>query len=152
MQTTTYEAYLAEHGEITVTNVGVSMRPMIRQGRDIFTLVKKTAARCKKYDVVLYVRPSGQYVMHRIVEVRENDYVILGDNCPKKEYGIRDGDIVAVLTRFVRKGKEYSVEDKAYRRYARFWYAIYPVRLVFMTVRQQLVAVKRFVKKKIGKR
>ena len=125
---TTYEEYLAEHGELTLTNVGVSMQPMIKQGRDMFTLTKKTAERCKKYDVVLYRVPPDRYVMHRIVDVRENDYVILGDNCMNKEYGITDADILGVLTRFVHRGKEYSVFHRGYRLYAAIWYAIYPMR------------------------
>ena len=132
MNKTTYEEYLDAHGELTYTNVGVSMLPMIKQGRDLFTLTKKTEARCQKYDVVLYRLPKGRYMMHRIVEVRDRDYVILGDNCMNKEYCITDADILAVLTRFVRKGKEYSVTDKGYLRYAKFWYAIYPIRRFFM--------------------
>jgi hypothetical protein len=138
MTKTTYEEYLEKYGEMTHTNVGVSMMPMIKQGRDVFTLAKKTEERCKKYDVVLYRRPPSRYVMHRIVEVRENDYVILGDNCINKEYGITDEDIVAVLTRFVHNGKEYSADDKAYLRYAKFWYAIYPVRKTAMRAKALL--------------
>ena len=133
--TTTYEAYLEEHGKLTLTNVGFSMRPMIRQGRDMFTVVKKTDARCEKYDVVLYRRPPSHYVLHRIVEVREHDYVILGDNCVTKEYGVRDEDIIGVLSSFVRKGREYSVDHKGYRRYARFWYAIFPIRRVWKNIK-----------------
>lgn len=99
MNKTTYEEYLAQNGELTYTNVGVSMLPMIKQGRDLFTLTKKTEARCQKYDVVLYRRPPNHYVLHRIVEVRERDYVILGDNCMNKEYGITDEDILNCLLR-----------------------------------------------------
>ncbi len=128
MNKNTYEEYLAEHGELTLTNVGVSMLPMLKQGRDMFTLTKKTEKRCKKYDVVLYRVPPNRYVMHRIVEVRENDYVILGDNCMNKEYGIKDEDIIAVLTRFVHNGREYSVEDASYMSYAKAWYSLYPLR------------------------
>lgn len=135
MSKITYEEYLAEHGELTYTNVGTSMLPMIKQGRDLFTLTKKTEARCQKYDVVLYRRPPDQYVLHRIVEVREKDYVILGDNCMNKEYGITDADILAVLTKFVRKGKEYSVTDRGYLLYAKFWYTIYPVRRFLMKLK-----------------
>ncbi|MBQ8403195.1 MAG: S24/S26 family peptidase [Clostridia bacterium] len=128
MNKTTYEEYLAEHGELTLTNVGVSMLPMLKQGRDMFTLTKKTEKRCEKYDVVLYRVPPNRYVLHRIVEVREHDYVILGDNCMNKEYGIKDEDIIAVLTRFVHNGKEYSVEDTGYMNYAKAWYSLYPLR------------------------
>ena len=34
----TYEEYLAKYGELTYRNVGVSMLPLIRQGRDTFTV------------------------------------------------------------------------------------------------------------------
>ena len=85
----TYEEYFKRHTELIYRNVGVSMLPMLKQGRDLFILKKKTDQRCKKYDVVLYYRKPGQYVLHRIVEVHEKEYVILGDNCEYKEYGIR---------------------------------------------------------------
>lgn len=124
----TYEEYLAENGKLTYTFSGVSMNPMLKQGRDLFTVKKKTKERCKKYDVVLYRRPTDQYVLHRIVEVREQDYVILGDNCIAKEYGITDEDILGVLTEFLRAGKKISADNKWYQIYARLWYQIYPAR------------------------
>lgn len=132
------DTYIAEHGELTMTNVGISMRPMIRQGRDMFTLVRKTEARCRRFDVVLYRRPSGQYVMHRVVKVRPADYVILGDNCVSKEYGIRDEDILGVMTEFVRKGKKYSVEHKGYRAYAGLWYALFPLRRFYKLCKRKI--------------
>ena len=33
-----YEEYLNKHGTLTNTNVGVSMLPLLRQGRDLFTV------------------------------------------------------------------------------------------------------------------
>lgn len=133
-----YEQYLAEHGTLTYTFKGVSMNPMLKQGRDLFTVRKKTDERCRKYDVVLYRRPPGQYVLHRIVEVREGDYVILGDNCIAKEYGIKDEDIIGVLTAFVRKGKTISVNNRRYRAYCHIWVGIYPLRMFMKKVTGKL--------------
>lgn len=93
---------------------------MLRQGRDLFTVVPKGPERCKKYDVVLYRRPSDPYVLHRIIEVRPDSYVILGDNCIAKEYGIRDEDILGVLTSFQHNGHTVSVSDWRYRLYPKF--------------------------------
>ena len=102
------------------TNVGRSMLPLLRQGKDLFTLEKKNTARCRVGDVVLY-RRGDQYVLHRVVEVRENDYVILGDNCLCREIGISDEDIIGVLTGYVRGGKEHSISDVGYRLYSALW-------------------------------
>ena len=100
MNKTNIPQYLAEHGALTYRIVGVSMNPLLRQDRDLITILRTDLAkkdetgRFHNHEVVLYKRHSdGAYVLHRIVEVREKDYVILGDNCVKREYGITDEDI-----------------------------------------------------------
>ena len=135
MDKTTYEEYLEQNGSMTYSNVGVSMMPLLRQGRDLFTVRKKGGERCKKYDVVLYRRPPSHYVLHRIIAVREHDYVIRGDNCIRKEYGITDADIIGVMTGYVRNGKEHSAEDAVYRLYSRVWVAAAPVRIMLQKLR-----------------
>ena len=123
-----YEEYLDAYGTLTYTNVGISMLPLLRQGRDLLTVRKKGPERCRKGDVVLYRRPPDQYVLHRIVEVRSDDYVILGDNCVSKEYGIRDEEILGILTGFVRNGKTHSVDELGYRAYSTLWLHTIPIR------------------------
>ncbi|MBQ2617520.1 MAG: S26 family signal peptidase [Synergistaceae bacterium] len=122
------EKYLSEQGRVISTCVGVSMLPLLREGKDLFFIEKKGAERFKVGDVVLY-RRGRQYVLHRIIEVRPEDYVILGDNCCFKEYGIKDSDILAVMTTFVRNGKEHSVNEFAYRLYSFVWLKTAPIRI-----------------------
>ena len=124
-----YEEYLEKFGTLTYTNVGVSMKPLLREGRDLFIVRKKGEERCSVGDVVLYRRPPESYVLHRVVEVREDDYVILGDNCINREYGIKDDDIIGVMTGFVRGGKEHSVDEKTYRLYSDLWMFAAPARI-----------------------
>ena len=125
-----FEEYLAEHGELTYTNRGVSMMPMLRQKRDLITIRAKGAERLDKYDVALYIRPPHDYVLHRVVEVRPRDYVILGDNCLNKEFGITDDQIIGVLTGFTRGKRTISVQNRLYRLYSRAVVALYPLRRV----------------------
>lgn len=141
-----YEEELAKSGKIVVTNVGVSMRPLIKQGRDIMIITSKEG-RLNKYDVPLYKR-RDQYVLHRIVQVRENDYVILGDNCVAKEYGITDDQIIGVMTSLVRNGKEINLNGFGYKLYVRVWCALAPIRIIC----KRIVGAMKSVVKKIIRR
>ncbi len=131
MNKTTYEEYLEKNGTLIYRNVGVSMLPLIKQGRFLFIVKKKSAHRCKKYDVVLFKRADNKYVLHRIIKVNPNDYIIRGDNCVNKEYGVKDEDIIGVMTSFIRKGKEYSVDNRLYKLYSVLWCRVYFLRRVY---------------------
>lgn len=128
------EDYLKENGTLTYTFRGTSMYPLLKQGRDLFTVAEKTPKRCKKNDVVLYRRSEHQYILHRVIAVRSNDYVIQGDNCMTKEYGIRDEDIIGVMTSFKHNGKVYDVTDRRYLIYVRIWTAIHPFISAFQRI------------------
>ena len=144
----TYEEYLEKNGTLTYSNVGVSMMPLLRQGKDLFTVRKKGARRCKRGDVVLYRRPPDKYVLHRVIEVRPDDYVILGDNCIAKEYGIRDSDIIGVMTGYVRSGKTHTVKERGYRLYTSVILDTIPVRVFFKKAKLRLKRIiKRILKK-----
>ena len=127
MSKTGFEEILAREGRLVYTSVGDSMLPLIRQGRDLL-VIERPKGRLKKYDVPLYKRDSGQYVLHRILRVRENDYVICGDNRWHRETGITDRHIQGVLTAVVRDGKEISVSDWRYRAYVHLWCDLFPLR------------------------
>ena len=131
MSKTTYEDYLAKNGTLIYRNIGTSMLPLLKQGRDLFIIKKKTQSRCKKYDVVLFKRADNKYVLHRIIKVNEYDYTIRGDNCVNKEYGVKDDDILGVMTSFIRKGKEYTVDNRLYKIYSVLWCRLYFLRRVY---------------------
>ena len=126
-----YEEYLKTHGTLIYTNVGDSMRPLIRQGRDLLVIERHTG-RLRRYDVPLYRRDSGQYVLHRVLRVRENDYVLCGDNRWHRETGITDRHVIGVLTAVVRDGKELPVTDWRYRLYVHLWCDLFPLRAVLL--------------------
>ncbi len=142
-----YEEYMDKYQRLVRTNVGVSMLPLLRQGRDLFIVEKRGPGRLKAGDVVLYRRPPDKYVLHRIVQVREKDYVILGDNCVNREYGITDDDILGVMTGFVRDGKQHTVTERGYRLYRFLWLHGAPVR-VFL--KKAVWRVKAGIKKVLG--
>ena len=127
------EDVLKEEGLFVSTTVGVSMFPMLRNRRDTI-IVRPYEGRLKKYDVPLYKRGSN-YILHRIIEVRPDSYVILGDNCIQKEYGITDEQILGVLTGFYRGSKQVNMDGWRYKLYVRLWCRLYPIRKMYMRVR-----------------
>lgn len=111
-------------GKVTFTPKGKSMLPMLRDGEDVVVL-SKPQGRLRLFDVPLYKRQNGVYVLHRIVNFdADGSYVLCGDNQFQYEHGIKDEDIIGVVTAFYRKGKTYTVKSISYRLYVNFWYYI----------------------------
>ena len=126
----TFEEILDRDGVLAYTNVGVSMMPLLRQRKDLIEIQKKPR-RCKKYDVVLYKR-NGQYILHRILRVLPTGYLIAGDNNFFVERDITDADILGVMKRVVRNGKDITMDDPLYRLYVHLWCDCYPLRMFLL--------------------
>ena len=135
------EEVLASQGVYISTTSGVSMYPMLRDRRDTI-IIRPVSGRLKKYEVPLY-RRGEDYVLHRIVKVMPEGYVICGDNCLNREYRVTDGEIIGVLCGFYRGDREVDMNGCGYRLYCRFWVAVYPVRYV---VKRGWMLVKRGLK------
>lgn len=117
---TSLEAYLDANGELVYSNLGTSMLPLLRQGRDLVIIEKKTSPGCRPGDVVLYKRKSGQLVLHRIVGKDESGYILLGDNRAVKEHGVHEESISGIMKGFVRNGKTRLVSSLSYKLYTFF--------------------------------
>lgn len=147
----TYEEELAAHGRIVTTNKGVSMMPLLRQGRDLMIIERRPEKRCKRLDAVLFKRLNGEYVMHRILRVREHDYYIVGDNCVNGEY-VTDDQIIGILTAVIRNNRTIPVADRLYRMYVHVWCDGYPVRRQILRGRNVLIRCKAYVTQWIRKK
>ena len=137
-----FEKLLNESGYLVYTNVGTSMMPLLRQRHDIIEIRKKGPERCKKYDAVLYKRGT-KYILHRIVKVHRDDYVIVGDHCVQKEYGITDDMILGVMTRVIRDGKSIYPTDWRYKLYCHLWVDFYAIRVLILKLKAKARAIAR---------
>lgn len=112
------EEMLNQNGEVTFIPEGISMLPVIVGGKDSVT-VKKPAGRLKKFDACLYLRKNGGFVLHRVVKVLPDGYVMSGDNQYVLEKGITDDQIIGVVVSVDKNGKEISCQNRAYKLYVR---------------------------------
>jgi len=141
---------LAGGNSVTFSPRGVSMLPMLRQGRDTVKL-SPIKGKLKKYDLPLYRRDNGKYVLHRIVSVK-NGITCVGDNQFALEYGLREDQMIAVVTSFTRDGREISTDSAGYKLYCRVWHYTRPMRRIFRFVvglpRRVLGKIKRTILKR----
>ena len=122
-------------GTVQLPITGTSMNPLLYWGRDSVEITK--CENPKKHDIIFYRRDDGHFVLHRIVGQNENGYILCGDNQVKKEYGITENHIIAVVKSITRKGKTFSVDKFAYKLYVKLWTLILPLRnLILVPMRK----------------
>ena len=115
---------------------GISMLPMLRQGKDSVVLSPLPEV-LRKYDLPLYQRSDGKYILHRIVSVGQT-YTCIGDNQYSYEPGVRREQMIALVTSFTRGKREISVEDPLYRLYCRLWHCSRGLRYFLHRVKNRL--------------
>lgn len=131
-----FEDIIAQQGHLVYTNTGDSMMPLLRQHRDLLVILPKPAGRLKRLDVPLYKRDNGKYILHRVLWVRKNDYVICGDNQWYPECGIEDHHIIGILDAVIRDGKTIPLRETPehpkvswkYKLYVHLWCDFYLLR------------------------
>lgn len=121
---------------------GISMLPMLRQEIDSIVL-SPLPEKLKKYDIPLYQRDNGKYVLHRVVEVGDT-YTCIGDNQYTYEYGIRYDQMIGVVSAFTRGDKEYTVKEPGYQLYCRVWHYSRPIRYFFFRIIRKLKRILKY--------
>ena len=143
--TESYESALLENGELVFTPGGISMLPLLRHHENPVVL-HPVSAPLKKGDAVFYKRPSGQYVLHRIVKVRKNSYDLCGDNQVDVEKGVTDAMIFARMVGFYQDGAYISVDDAWVVKYVKRRMASRPIRFVFVKAKRVLKKILKIKK------
>lgn len=111
-----FENEIQSKGYIVYTNDGDSMMPLLREHRDIM-VIRKITEPLKKNDAVLFKRPNGAYVLHRIVKVCGlGQYKIAGDNRAFAEK-VPEEWIIGILSEVIKDGRHISVESDEYKAY-----------------------------------
>lgn len=97
---------------------GGSMLPLIRQGIDN-VYIKKPTEPLKKYDIIFFKRKNGSFILHRIIKVKKNGYVLCGDNQWLAEHGIKMNDVIGIVTEIERGGIRFSCDNPEYMSYVK---------------------------------
>ena len=123
---------LEKGGEIILTITGNSMAPMLHHRKDKVLIIKPTNKKLKKHDIPLFKRPDGKFILHRIIEVHNFSYTLMGDNQAFKEYHVDHSQIIGVVKGFWRNDKYISCDNLLYVTYCKLWYLMYPFRWIYI--------------------
>lgn len=126
---------------VTFTS-GDSMEPLLYH-QNTRVVIQKADGKLKKGDLPVYRRPSGQFVMHRIIRVEDDCYYTRGDNRFGSER-VPEEWVLGVVTEIYRKKSHILVTDWNYRLYVTIWNLSYPLRYVFCRGR---MAKNKWIKK-----
>lgn len=131
------EEVLSNGGEFRIYPRGVSMLPLIVQGRDSVVLKRNSEIPAKKNDIAFYRRRNGQFVLHRVMKIeRDGTYTMCGDHQLSLERGIESSQIIAYVSELYRKDKKVKLHSLRYSVYLLFWNRLLFRRLILGLVRR----------------
>ncbi len=114
----TVEEAVRQGESVIISGSGTSMKPFIRPELDRLLLTPLPRRPLLPGDVVLYRRPGGAPVIHRIYRARGDCFDMLGDNQVRIERNVPRESIVAYLKQVLRPEGSYDCDSKAARKEA----------------------------------
>lgn len=126
---------LAEGGSFVLTVTGNSMRPTLVPQRDQVCLTAPDKLR--KGDIVFFRRRSGEYILHRILQVGPEGLTVNGDSQDWTET-IQPDQVIGVVSRICRDGKWRDMDSVPVRLYGLLWPATRTLRPGLLQLKQKL--------------
>lgn len=93
---------------------GNSMSPFLKEKRDR-VVITKLVKEPQLYDVVLY-KNNNKYILHRIIGISDDKYLIRGDNCISIEY-IDKNRIIGILNAYYNNDDYIEVSEDINKNY-----------------------------------
>lgn len=131
------EEILSAGGSFSFMPKGISMLPLIREGKDS-VIISPAPETLKKYDIILYKRDNGKFVLHRIVKVKNGVYTLCGDNQLGYEHNITKDMIIGYVTAVIRDGETIKNDNKKYKKYLRKLYFERTIKRIIKVAKQKI--------------
>ncbi len=153
IEVSNYRTELVKNKIIAFVPGGNSMWPTLKN-RGQSVIVELKTARLSRYDVALYQRDNGVFVLHRVLEVIDGGYIICGDSQFTLEK-VKEDNVFGVMRGFYHGKKYVEVTDPKYIKKIEKWYkrkTLRKLRLKFFYFRIAVKSkLKRLFSKKEGK-
>ena len=114
-----YRRELLDKKIIAFVPIGNSMWPTLKNKKQSVIIALKTD-RLAYFDVGLYVRSDGTTVLHRVLEVKKDGYVMVGDSQDYREV-VKEESVIGVMVGFYRGSKYIDANDQRYLKRTERW-------------------------------
>lgn len=128
------EEGIKNNGKFRFYPKGKSMLPLLVEGEDSVVFISPD--NIKKYDMILYRRVNNGYVLHRVIGIRNEEYLLCGDNQCEIEKGIKKEQILAKVECFYKGEKLVDVNNPRYLKYAKNRVASIPIRRAILGMKR----------------
>ena len=120
---------LASGKKVSFKVKGNSMLPFFRDTKTLIELKKTNTY--KKYDVILF-KLENKYYVHRIIKIKENRIICMGDALTSKEI-INETNIIARVISYQNK-KLINTNSKKYKIRVTLWMLLRPIRRLIVKI------------------
>ncbi|QAA34509.1 S24/S26 family peptidase [Clostridium manihotivorum] len=120
---------LDEGRSARITVTGMSMYPFLRENIDSVELSNTNPKTIKKGDIVMVLRDTNEYVMHRVIKVEEGCFYMVGDAQEDIEGPLRFNQVFAKVNAIWRQDKRIDVENSVLKFMSRIWLVLRPFRI-----------------------
>ncbi len=115
-----YKTELLKNGALAFVPGGNSMWPTLKhRGQSVIVLPK--TQKLKRFDVALYQRADGKFVLHRVMQPTEYGYIICGDSQFALEKVLEE-QVFGVMSGFYRGKKYIECSDIKYIKQVERYY------------------------------
>ncbi|NLT15817.1 MAG: peptidase S24 [Clostridiales bacterium] len=133
-------------GQFKLLVTGDSMSPFLGHLRDSVILKEASGHKLKRGDIVLIRRrESDRYVLHRIIKMKPDGFIMNGDAQNWDEF-VPFEQVVAVVSKIERKGRLISCDSRGYRFLSWLWMLLRPFRGLLFKVIGVLAVIRRKIK------
>lgn len=136
------EEVLNKENEVIVSVKEHSMLPLVSANRDQVILEKKDFSNLNRGEIILFKSKCGKYILHRIHAVSDLGYLTIGDGNVHFDGWVRPCNVIAVVRKIIRKGRELNCDDPFWEKVFGMWMALLPIRSILIRVYECVVYVK----------
>ena len=119
-----------QEGYSVIRPKGYSMWPFIKNEKTV-AVIRKFNNNVELYDVIFYVRVSGDYVLHRVIDISAEGFTVCGDSQTNTEKVKRER-VIGVLSELINGENVVNIRSKKYLRRVKFWYKHKIIRKIFL--------------------